>query len=169
MEIYKKFKVKYRRISIRDIEDLVEFRIRFLNELRVEFRKRFLNESIKIPKDEETELLKKELRKYFSNTIPSNDFIGWIAENKNKKLAVGGLVVWRLPGIYGKRGFIWNMYTVPEARRQGIATRLLAELIREAKSLGLGFLRLRSAEKAISLYKKAGFSEPYGLELVLKL
>jgi len=153
--------IEYRRANIGDIEVLVELRIRFLNE------------SVNHPEDEETDSLKKALREYFSRAIPSYGFIGWLAEYNNRVLGTGGMVVWQLPGRYGfesgKLGYICNMYTIPGARRRGIATRLLAELIKEAKSLGLGYLHLRAHKDAIGVYRKAGFVEPNHLELQLKL
>lgn len=153
--------MKYRRASIVDIEVLVEFRIRFLNE------------SDCYPEGEETDSLKKALRGYFSRAIPSNEFVGWIAEYNGKILATGGMVVWQMPGRYGfesgKSGYVCNMYTAPEARRLGISTRLLAELIKEAESLGVGYLHLRAHKDAIDIYRKAGFAEPHHLEMQLKL
>ena len=153
--------IKYRRANIGDIEVLVELRIRFLNELNNN------------PEDEETDSLKKALREYFSNAIPSNEFIGWLAERNNKVLGTGGIVVWQMPGRYGfesgKLGYICNMYTIPEARRRGISTQLLAELTREAKSLELGYLHLCAHKDAIKIYRKTGFAEPHHLEMQLKL
>lgn len=153
-------KIKYRRVSIEDLEILVDYRIRFLNE------------EDKHDKDKETDL-KEKLRKYFLRAIISNEFIGWLAEYNDRILGTGGMVVWQMPGRYGfesgKLGCICNMYTVPEARRQGISTQLLTELIKEAKSLGLGGLHLRAHKDAIGIYRKAGFAEPYHLEMQLKL
>ena len=153
--------MKYRRASIGDIEALVEFRIRFLNEPDCYLE------------GEETDSLKKALREYFSRAIPSNEFIGWVAEYNDRILATGGMVVWQMPGRYGfesgKSGYVCNMYTVPEARRRGISTRLLAELIGEAESLGVGYLHLRAHRGAIDIYRKAGFTEPHHLEMQLKL
>jgi len=69
----------------------------------------------------------------------------------------------------GRLGYILNLYTVPEARRKGICTRLLNELIKEAKSLGLKYLHLHSSEEGRNIYRKAGFVEPDQTELILRL
>jgi len=61
-------KINYRRANIDDIDFLIDYRVRFLNEL------------YNHPEDNETEILRKSLRKYFSEAIPSNDFmvqVGW--------------------------------------------------------------------------------------------
>ena len=149
-------KIKYRRTNIEDLNILVDYRIRFLNESGIR------------SEDEETKELKKALRKYYRIAIPSNEFTCW-----SKILGVSGMVVYQVPGRYGfvsgKLGFICNMYTVPEARRRGISTRLLSELVKEAKSLGLEYLHLRAHKDAINIYRRAGFTEPFTLELQLKL
>ncbi|MDH5753780.1 MAG: GNAT family N-acetyltransferase [Candidatus Bathyarchaeota archaeon] len=155
-------KINYRRAHIDDIEVLIDYRVRFLNEL------------FNHPEDDETEILRKTLREYFSKAIPSNDFIGWLAEYNGKIIGTGGMVVWQMPAKYGglesgKLGYILNLYTISEARRKGICTRLLNELIKEAKSLGLKYLHLHASEDGISIYKKAGFVMPDQIELKLKL
>jgi GNAT superfamily N-acetyltransferase len=82
--------------------------------------------------------------------------------------------VWQIPGRYeglesGRAGYILNMYTIPEARRNGICTRLLKELIREAKSLGMRYLHLHASKDGEGIYKKAGFVDPEQPELKLRL
>ena len=52
-------KVNYRRANIDDVESLVEGRVRCLNEL------------YNHPEDDEAETLKKALREYFSEAIPT--------------------------------------------------------------------------------------------------
>ncbi|ENO12314.1 acetyltransferase [Thermoplasmatales archaeon SCGC AB-539-C06] len=84
------------------------------------------------------------------------------------------MVVWQLPSRYGglesgKLGYILNLYTIPEERRRGICTRLLTELIQEARSVGLKYLHLHVSKYGKNIYKKLGFSEPDYKELVLKL
>jgi len=161
MEI-EKDKIDYRRANIDDIETLVDFRVRFLNEL------------YNRPEDDETEILRKTLQEYFSKAIPSNDFIAWVAEYNGKIIGTSGMVVWQIPSRYGgvesgRLGYILNMYTIPEARKKGICTRLLKELIKEAKSLGLKYLHLHASEDGINIYREAGFVEPNQTELEFRL
>lgn len=155
-------KISYRMANIDDVEALVSYRIRFLNEL------------YNHPEDDETETLRKSLREYFSRAIPSNDFVAWLAEYNGKVIGTSGMVIWRRPANYGglesgRLGYILNLYTLPEARKKGICTRLLNELIKEAKLLGLKYLHLHATEDGISIYRKAGFVEPDQIELKLKL
>ena len=73
-----KDKINYRRANIGDIESLVDYRVRFLNEL------------YNHPEDDETEILRKALRQYFSEAIPSNNFIAWLAEYNGKIIGTRG-------------------------------------------------------------------------------
>ena len=155
-------KINYRRANIDDIDFLIDYRVRFLNEL------------YNHPEDDEIEILKKALRKYFSEAIPSNDFIAWLAEYNGKIVGTSGMVLWQIPARYGglesgKLGYILNLYTIPEARRKGICTRLLNKLIKEAKLLGLTYLHLHASEDGIDIYRKTGFVKPDQIELKLRL
>ena len=160
MEI-EKHKINYRRAGVGDIEILVEYRVRFLNE--------FFNH----PEDEEAETIRKELEEYFSKLIPSEDFIALLAEYNGEVIGVGGMAVWQILPTYGfksgRAGCILNMYTIPEARGKGVCTRLLDELIKEAKSLGIRYLHLRASDDGINIYRKTGFVEPECVEMELKL
>jgi GNAT superfamily N-acetyltransferase len=155
-------KITYRRATVDDVQTLIDMRVRFLNELYSHLE------------NDETKILRKSLRQYFSEAIPSGSFIAWLAEHEGKTVGTGGMVVWQMPGRYegietGRLGYILNMYTVPESRRSGACTRLLKELIKEAKSLGLRYFHLHASEDGMTIYRKAGFVEPKRIELALKL
>lgn len=158
---FEKAGIRYRRATINDVETLVSFRIRFLNELGNH------------PENEETKILRNSLKQYFSESIPSNCFVGWLAECEGKVVGTSGMVVWQMPGRYGgleegRLGYILNMYTVPEARGKGICTRLLDELMKEARKLGLKYLHLHASEEGAGIYKKAGFY-PKQTEMTMRL
>ena len=155
-------RITYRSATVDDVPALVDYRIRFLNE------------HFNHPEDDCTIVMRKSLREYFARTILSRDFIAWVAECDGRIIATSGMVVWQKPAMYegvetGKLGYLLNFYTVPEARRKGIGTRLLSELIEEAKFLGLRYLHLHASRDGISIYRKAGFAEPMEPELELRL
>ena len=57
----------------------------------------------------------------------------------------------------GKLGYICNVYTVPDKRKQGLQKELLNEIIKFAKEKGICELSLSTDNKdAIMLYKKFG-------------
>ena len=154
--------IVYRRATIDDVSALVDYRVRFLNEL------------FNHPENDRTAVVRKALLEYFTEAIPSKDFIAWVAECDGRIIATGGMVVWEKPAIYGgvesgKLGYVLNFYTVPEARRKGVGTRLLNEVVREAKSLGLKYLHLHASRDGINIFRKAGFAEHWQPELEMRL
>lgn len=159
-------KVNYRRANVADVEILVSYRIRFLNELGT--RTGHHLDSAK------TEVLRKALQEYFARAISSEDFVALLAEYEGEIIGTGAMVVWRRPPRYGglesgKAGYILNLYTIPKARRKGVCTQLLNTLIEEAKSLRLKYLHLHASREGIRMYKRAGFVEPDEPELELGL
>lgn len=154
--------VVYRRARVDDVRVLVDLRVRFLKELRSH------------PEDYETKVVRDSLLKYFTVAIPSGDFVAWVAEYGGKIIATSGMVVWQKPAMYGgvesgKLGYLLNFYTIPEARGRGISSRLLNELIGEAKSMGLRYLHLHASKDGEPIYRRAGFVEPKMPELEFRL
>jgi len=154
--------IVYRRATLRDVPTLVDYRVQFLNELHGH------------AENDETKVVRDSLQGYFTKAIPSGDFVAWVAELDGKIVATSGMVVWQKPAIYGgvesgRLGYLLNFYTIPEARRKGIATRLLKELIKEARLLGLRYLHLHASKEGEPIYRKAGFVEPHMPELTLRL
>jgi GNAT superfamily N-acetyltransferase len=154
--------IVYRRATPSDVPTLVDYRVEFLNELHNH------------RENDETKVVRKSLLEYFTKAIPSGDFIAWVAECDGKIVATSGMVVWQKPATYGgvesgRLGYLLNFYTIPEARRKGIATRLLNELIKEARLLGLRYLHLHASKDGEPIYRKSGFVEPHMPELALRL
>jgi len=154
--------IVYRRATLNDASLLVDYRIRFLNELYGQVE------------NDETAVVRESLARYFQKAIPSGDFVAWVAEMDGRLVATSGMVVWQKPAIYGgvesgKLGYLMDFYTIPGTRKKGIATRLLEELIKEARSLGLRYLHLHASKYGEPIYRKAGFTEPHLPELELRL
>jgi GNAT superfamily N-acetyltransferase len=153
--------VTYHRATIEDIEILVEYRLRFLAE------------HSGASEVSENEILKKNLREYFIQAMPKGAFIAWLAKRGEEVVATSGMVIWQMPPNNsvktGKQGYILNMYTVPEARRQGICTALLEKMIEEAKSIGLSRVHLHASKLGEGVYRRRGFTEPGDIELLMRL
>ena len=152
----------YRRATLSDVPALVEYRVKFLNELYDH------------AEDHATKTIREHLQRYFTRAIPSGDFIAWIAEMSGKIVATTGMVIWEKPATYdgaetGRLAYLLNFYTIPEARRKGIASKLLKELIKEARLLGIKYLHLHASKDGEPIYRKAGFTETHFPELELKL
>ncbi|MBQ7874452.1 MAG: GNAT family N-acetyltransferase [Oscillospiraceae bacterium] len=114
-----------------------------------------------------------ELEAFFKKWLQSPDFIQLIAEEDGKLISTAAVIYYDLPPSFtnkiGVRGYVTNVYTVPEHRGKGLAKRLLTELLDDAKSRGIRKLWLGASKLGRPLYEKLGFiqQESY-MELTLK-
>lgn len=155
--------ITYHLATEADIEILVEYRIRFMND--------FWGEQAQ----EITDELRKNLSAYYSKATAAQSHIGWFAKDGDSVVAIGGILVREQPGNFkvpsGKVGYIINMYTVPEYRRKGISNTILNKLLESGKAAGIAAFELHATKAGEPLYIKNGFhihSEPTYRMLVTK-
>ena len=114
-----------------------------------------------------------ELFAFFKKWLKSSDFVQFIAEEDGKLLSTAAVIYYDLPPSFtnkiGVRGYVTNVYTVPEHRGKGLAKMLLTELLNDAKSRGIKKLWLGASKLGRPLYEKLGFipQESY-MELTIK-
>lgn len=101
-------------------------------------------------------------REYFSEAVAAGTYKGWLAEDAGGRIiAGGGLVIAAWPGYPGeknsKRAWILNMYTEPEARRRGLAKRLLEVMIEWCRANGFRAVSLHASDAGRPLYESVGF------------
>jgi GNAT superfamily N-acetyltransferase len=111
-------------------------------------------------------------RQYFSQALPAGTYSAWLAQQSSGQIvAGGGIVIADWPGYPGEnraeRAWILNMYTEPEARRSGVAKRLLDVMIEWCRTMGFSAVSLHASSAGRSLYETAGF-QPTN-EMTLKL
>lgn len=141
-----------RRATIDDLSSLIHFRIALFREMGL------LNNKITV------ESFQKACKDFFSQFIPIEEFLSWVAEDdKGEIIATSGLVYLQKPpdprNMRGIEAYVMNMYTLPEWRNQGIATKLMEEIFTFTKKKGINLIRLHTTEGARSAYGKAGFIE----------
>lgn len=151
-----------RKANLDDIDELIEFRIHFLKEIQ------------DYPSDEEIETFINSLKDFFLEKMKSNEFIAWLVESNNEIIATSGLSFLQKPphfiNMTGKFAYIMNMYTRPEWRRKGIASKLLERLFEEIKQNGIQSVVLHATPTGRPLYEKYGFRDNDGdKEMILKL
>jgi len=141
--------MKVRKATLDDIELLIQLRIDYL-----------LDES-KVKSIDDIEKIKIDLRVYLNKWIPNNGFIAYIAENNNVVLSTAFLSIVERPPRKANSsylvGTVYNVYTYPEYRKQGIASKVMNALLIEAKSLNVAYVDLLSTDAGLPLYNKLGF------------
>jgi GNAT superfamily N-acetyltransferase len=150
--------VYYRRATAQDAEALAALRMAFLAE---------------VSGAGEDAALQKTIQDYFARAIPEDEIFVFVAVAEGKIIATSGLIFHvhapsnRNPT--GREAYIMNMYTMPQWRKRGIATRLLQMLIDHCRQSDCAKISLHVAQSAVrSLYEKAGFS-PIETEMRLNL
>jgi hypothetical protein len=155
-------KIVYRRATISDIETLIDYRIIFLTE------------TYGTQTPELISVLKNSLRQYFIASMGNDSFISWIAEYDNKSVGFGGMVIREQPGNfnipYGRTGYILNMFTVRDFRRNGICSTIIQKFIDEAKQRKLDRVELFASKDGEPIYRQLGFQDPHekALEIIFK-
>jgi len=145
-------KVKIRQVEPGDIPSMIQHRIDYLTEMQGKRDDVFIQQ------------LKTEMTGFFKKSILNGSFIALVAELDDVAIAYGGLVLREIPGDFNRscylEGDILNMYTIPSARRHGISTLILKQLIINAKTMGVTKLALHTSKDGEKLYRSIGFSEP---------
>lgn len=99
---------------------------------------------------------------WLRHAIPSNIYRGWIAEAGDGDVAAGGGVIiipWP-PGpmtMDPRCGFIFNVYTTPQHRKQGLARKLMDAMHQHCRDEGLERVVLNASVFGKSLYDSMGY------------
>lgn len=138
-------------VAVEDLDEMVLHRINYLQELYGQvddgLKKRYYT----------------ELVNYFSVGIKNGSVYALKAKHNGSAVSYGVIVLRVVPGDFEKsvklEGDILNMYTVPEARSNGISKKILTELIHMARTKGVSKLSLHTTVLGEKLYKSVGFSD----------
>jgi GNAT superfamily N-acetyltransferase len=100
---------------------------------------------------------------YFSRAVADGVYHGWLVEDAEHRVVAGGgvlLVPWPPSPLDGstQRPYIINMYTEPEHRRQGLARRIVDQLLAFCRERGFATVRLNASEMGRPVYEAAGFA-----------
>lgn len=112
-------------------------------------------------------------KEYFGKALRDGSYKGWLAEGANAQIiGGGGIVLAPWPGFPGEnlseRAWILNMYTEPEARRQGVAKRLLQVIIEWCREHGFATVSLHASSAGRPLYESIGFRPTNEMRLKLR-
>jgi GNAT superfamily N-acetyltransferase len=150
-----------RRAGAEDVDYLVHHRLAMFEEMG--FRDPLALEGVKRASTE-----------YFNKALRDGTYVAWLVEelDHRKVLAGGGIVIAPWPGFPGEhraeRAWILNMYTEPEARRQGIAKQLLEMITTWCRERGFSTVSLHASAAGRPLYESVGFRQTNEMRLQLR-
>jgi GNAT superfamily N-acetyltransferase len=117
------------------------------------------------------ESFRSESERWIGDALKSGEYLGWLAscENSPAVIAGAGVQVRRASPhplrkssgevaiAHGQHAIIVNVFTEPEWRRQGLAARLLQEIIEWARLADIDRLLLHASADGRALYEKLDF------------
>ena len=101
---------------------------------------------------------------WLRHAIPSKTYLGWVAQTAQGEVVGGGglLIIPWPPGpmtMDPRCGFIFNVYTLPEHRKQGLARRLMDAMHDHCRAEGLERVVLNASVFGKPLYDAMGYVE----------
>lgn len=143
--------IRYSRVTMGDLPTVVKLRLLFATEMS----------GLKAP--ELTDEFEIKNRKYLKKAISDNSFIAFLAKFEDEISGIGAMVFREQPPTFnnmsGKVGYLMNMYTFPDFRKQGICSKILSLLIDEAHRMGISSFELHATEVGESVYINNGFKK----------
>lgn len=117
------------------------------------------------------ERMARAFRERLETWLATGEVSGVVAEADGRVVA-GALLQFResLPNPLTEaclHGYLFNVYTAPEARRQGLARALTVHLLDAARSRGASMVELHASKDAEALYRDMGFVPTPEFRLIL--
>ena len=70
---------------------------------------------------------------------------------------------------HGQTGTLFNVYTVPEHRRRGLARQVMLRLLEASRDLGLDVVELHATENGYPLYRSLGFEDDSSSHVAMRM
>ena len=102
-------------------------------------------------------------RNWVSEKLQRGEYQGWFILDNQAIIAGAGVYVYTwAPGptdASATRGVIYNVFTEPAFRRQGLARRLMQTALQWCQSQGIKTVTLHASDEGRALYESLGFEQ----------
>jgi GNAT superfamily N-acetyltransferase len=112
-------------------------------------------------------------RRWVRREIAARTFIGYVVESSDGRPAGSG-AIWLAPThprpgrlARARMPYVLSMYTEPEFRGRGVASRIVEALVRWAKQRGYARVTLHASSEGRSVYARLGFEPTNEMRLDL--
>ena len=140
--------MEIRKAKLEDLDMLVDNRLEFVTSIR---------------KIENEEQLRLDTKEYLISHLNSDSLLYYICLEEEKIVSSCLLCIYNtIPtpsSLNGKRGLLLNVYTLKGYRRRGLASKVITQLIQEAKKLEVSRIQLDYTEDGLPLYESLGFKK----------
>ena len=103
-------------------------------------------------------------RGWLTTMLPAGTYRGWVVEAAPGEIVAGGgmtILPWP-PGprdVGGRMAFVYNVYTEPAHRRQGLARMIMDAVHGWCRNEGIGVAGLNASPEAQRLYESMGYQK----------
>lgn len=150
-------RVTYRRTTVADLPLLVDHRHRMWSDIGNRLEKDITEHDPRY-------------RRWARSRLRSGELVGWVAESVDGAVVGSGCVWFRpdqpRPGIHSLISpYILSMYTEPDWRGRGIATRIVRELLEDCRRAGYPNAELHASKFGRGVYGRMGFERTWEMRL----
>jgi GNAT superfamily N-acetyltransferase len=140
---------RIRPATVDDIDVLVHHRVAMFSEMGTSI---------------DAESVAMAFRDWVTKLLPGGTYRGWVVEAAGRDIVAGGgmtILPWP-PGpwyVGGRMAFVYNVYTEPEHRRQGLARMIMDAIHQWCREEGIGVAGLNASGQAQRLYESMGYRQ----------
>lgn len=147
--------IEIKRLTVADMDLLLDLRMEVLSHVFATERQEMTAEG--------WQKLREENRHYYEQELPKAGHIACLVLADGEVAGCGGICLYReMPSpdnLTGKCGYLMNIYTRENYRRQGIAHKLCRWLIEQGKNWGAAKIYLETSACGRELYLSLGFKD----------
>lgn len=139
---------RIRPATLEDLDVLVNHRLAMFTEMGTSF---------------DAPIIRQLFRDWLLTMMPAGEYRTWVCQTTSGETVAGaGITLLRWPpgpsAISGERiAFVYNVYTEPGHRKQGLARRLMETIHTWCEAHGVGAVALNAAPAARHLYESQGY------------
>ncbi|QHQ60736.1 GNAT family N-acetyltransferase [Anaerocolumna sedimenticola] len=145
--------IEYRKATLEDADLIAKIRADFLGEVN------------HLTQEDKQDMCKAN-QDYLKKALADGSFAAWLAVLDEEVVGTSGITFYHVPPNMkcpnGKAAYISNMFSYPQYRKQGIATKLFSLIVEEAKIQGHNKVLLNATDMGKPLYERYGFKEVQG-------
>jgi GNAT superfamily N-acetyltransferase len=140
---------EYRKAGRDDLDLLVTTRVQMLRAVKG------------VPADADFGEVEKSCRAYYLESFTEDIHAAYLVFDQDTFVGCGGISFYRVmpnrKNPSGRKAYIMNIYTVPEYRGRGIASRVVDLLVKEAYARNIHVITLDATEMGRPVYERYGF------------